>query len=65
MGVLTKQDLSNAPSGTGEKIFERSCQSTSIYLDICHLTRRNVYVFRRQPTSVDIAGLAPIGFWRI
>lgn len=58
MGILTKQDLSNAPSGTSEKIFKRPFQSASIYFDICHLTRRNVYVFRRQLTSVDIAGLA-------
>ncbi len=53
MEILTKQDLSDAPSSTGEKIFERSFQSASIYFDICHLTRTNSYAFRRQLESVD------------
>ena len=57
MEILTKQDLSDAASGTGEKILKRSFQSTCIYLDICHLTRRNVYkyAFGRQLKSVDIS----------
>ena len=61
VGILTKQDLSNAPSGTSEKVFERPFQSASIYFDICHLTRRNVYVFRRQITSVDISSQLTFG----
>ena len=68
MEILTKQDLSNAPRGAGEKIFKCSFQSASIYLDICHLTRNDAYVFRRQLTSVDISEAGyqqPIDFWRI
>ena len=68
MKILTKQDLSNAPRGTSEKIFKRSFQSASIYLDICHLTRKDANVFRRQLTSVDISEAGyqqPIDFWRI
>ena len=68
MKLLTKQDLSDAPGSTSEKVFERSFQSASIYLDVCHSTRRSVYVFGQQLRSVDIPNTGyqqPIDFRRV
>ena len=68
MEILTKQDLSDAPGSTSEKIFERSFQSASIYLDVCHSTRSSDYAFRRQLKSVDIPDAGyhqPIDFRRV
>ena len=65
MEILTKQNLSDAPSSTSEEIFERSFQSAAIYLDICHLTRRNVYKYLWTTAKVGGYSGEPIDFRRI